>query len=274
MNSMFHQTIGKLSDWKSPDFKQYARLRVSGIECWAQVQKNGFALLNGGPGSALAGTTIRRASLLAPCIPGKIIGIGLNYKGHVSEMGHGKVPQEPVIFLKPPSALNRPGGTIRIRAQMGRVDHEAELAVIIGRRAHRVSRDNAMRHVAGLCCFNDVTARDLQKKDGQWVRAKGFDTFAPTGPYLCRGDWHNRRIIARVNGHVRQDGNTSEMIRDIPELVSFASRVMTLDAGDIIATGTPPGIGPVKHGDRVEIQIEGMGVLANPVREAAEQGEY
>lgn len=173
------------------------------------------------------------------------------------------------MFLKPPSALCGDGAPIGRPAGHARVDHEAELGVIIGTRARRVSREDALAHVLGYTCVNDVTVRDLQQKDGQWTRAKGFDSFCPVGPRVVSGlDPSDLRIVARVNGAVRQDSRTSDLIFDVPTLIAFISRHMTLEPGDLISTGTPAGVGNLVPGDVVEIEVEGIGVLRNPVIDA------
>jgi 2-keto-4-pentenoate hydratase/2-oxohepta-3-ene-1,7-dioic acid hydratase in catechol pathway len=197
-------------------------------------------------------------------VPSKIIGIGTNYRAHAVEMGK-PVPEEPLIFLKPPSALLPDGGAIQ-RPAYDRVDHEGELGVVIGRRAKAVSREQALDFVMGFTCVNDVSVRDLQKKDGQWARAKGFDTFCPIGPRIVAGlDPTNLRLVVRVNGTIRQDSTTADMIFDVPTLISFVSKHMTLEPGDVISTGTPSGVSNLVRGDRVEVEIEGIGVLANTV---------
>jgi 2-keto-4-pentenoate hydratase/2-oxohepta-3-ene-1,7-dioic acid hydratase in catechol pathway len=198
-------------------------------------------------------------------VPSKIIGIGQNYRAHAAEMGKG-LPEEPLMFLKPRSALIADGATIERPAGFERVDYEGELGVVIGKRAARVSKDDALSIVLGYTCVNDVTVRDLQKKDGQWARAKGFDTFCPVGPRIVPGlDPRDLRITTRVNGKVRQDSSTSDLIFDVATLISFCSQYMTLEAGDIISTGTPAGVGNLSPGDVCEIEIEGIGVLTNPV---------
>jgi 2-keto-4-pentenoate hydratase/2-oxohepta-3-ene-1,7-dioic acid hydratase in catechol pathway len=197
--------------------------------------------------------------------PSKIIGIGQNYRAHAAEMGKG-IPEEPLMFLKPPTAVIADGTPIERPAGYERVDYEGELGVVIGKRAHRVTRENALDHVKGYVCVNDVTVRDLQKKDGQWTRAKGFDTFCPMGPKIASGlDPSNLRITTRVNGVVKQDSSTADLIFDVPTLVAFCSQHMTLEEGDVISTGTPSGVGPLVPGDVVEVEIEGIGVLRNPV---------
>jgi 2-keto-4-pentenoate hydratase/2-oxohepta-3-ene-1,7-dioic acid hydratase in catechol pathway len=202
-------------------------------------------------------------TLLAPCRPTKIVAVGVNYRAHAVEFGK-PVPEEPLLFLKPPSALLGPGGEIRLPRMSSLIHHEAELAAVIGRRAHAVTPDDARRAILGFTCFNDVTARDLQRKDGQFTRGKGFDTFAPVGPFVdTEADPRDLRLVCRVNGEVRQDGRTSDMVFGVYDLVSFISRVMTLEPGDIVTTGTPPGVGPLLPGDRVEVEIEGLGILIN-----------
>lgn len=197
--------------------------------------------------------------------PSKIVGIGQNYRAHAAEMGKG-IPEEPLMFLKPPSAVIADGMPIERPAGYERVDYEGELGVVIGKRAHRVARERALDYVAGYTCVNDVTVRDLQKKDGQWTRAKGFDTFCPMGPRIATGlDPAKLRITTRVNGVIKQDSSTSDLIFDVPTLISFVSQHMTLEEGDVISTGTPSGVGPLQPGDVVEVEIEGIGVLRNPV---------
>ncbi len=205
------------------------------------------------------------ATLLAPCVPTKVVCVGLNYRPHIAEMGHA-FPDEPVIFLKPSTAVIGPGQPIPLPPGVGRVDHEAELAVVIGRRTHRVTPEMAAHNVLGFTCANDVTARDLQKRDGQWSRAKGFDGFCPLGPWVATDiDVSDVALECRVNGEVRQRARTSEMLFDPFEIISFVSQVMTLVPGDVILTGTPGGIGPISDGDSVEVRIQGVGSLENPV---------
>lgn len=197
--------------------------------------------------------------------PSKIIGIGQNYRAHAAEMGKG-IPEEPLVFLKPPSSIIADGVPIERPAGYERVDYEGELGVVIGKRARAVAREQALDVVAGFVCVNDVTVRDLQKRDGQWARAKGFDTFCPIGPRVATGlDPANLRITTRVNGQIKQDSSTSDLIFDVPFLIAFLSRHMTLEEGDVISTGTPAGVGNLAVGDVVEIEIDGIGVLRNPV---------
>lgn len=203
------------------------------------------------------------AELLAPVVPTKIVCVGLNYKGHIAEMGHD-TPEEPVIFLKPSTAVVGPDAEVEIPQGVGRVDYEAELGVVIGRRTHRASREVARGSILGYTCGNDVTARDLQKKDGQWSRAKGFDGFCPLGPWVdTDSDPTDVLVECYVNGERRQSARTSEMLFDVYDLVSFVSGVMTLVPGDVVLTGTPSGIGEIKVGDTVEVRIGGVGSLSN-----------
>ncbi|MBS1121375.1 MAG: 5-carboxymethyl-2-hydroxymuconateDelta-isomerase [Deltaproteobacteria bacterium] len=198
-------------------------------------------------------------------VPSKIIGIGVNYRAHALEMG--KVPpEEPLMFLKPSSALLPDRGQIERPSGYERVDHEGELGVVIGRRIRAISRDQALDAVMGFTCVNDVSVRDLQKRDGQWARAKGFDTFCPLGPRIVAGlDPANLRITTRVNGVVRQDSSTSDLIFDVATLIAFVSAHMTLEVGDVISTGTPAGVGNMAVGDEVEVEIEGIGILHSSV---------
>jgi 2-keto-4-pentenoate hydratase/2-oxohepta-3-ene-1,7-dioic acid hydratase in catechol pathway len=206
------------------------------------------------------------ARLLAPVAPSKIVAVGLNYRDHAKERGK-PLPAEPLLFLKPPSALIGPGAAIRRPAWAGRVDHEAELGLVIGRKAYELaSPEEAAAHIFGAVCINDVTARELQDRDVQFTRGKGFDTFCPVGPCIATDlDLGALRIRGRVNGTVRQESTTAELIFSPSYLVWFVARVMTLLPGDIIATGTPAGIGPLTAGDVVEVEIEGIGTLGNPV---------
>ncbi|MCG8418638.1 MAG: fumarylacetoacetate hydrolase family protein [Proteobacteria bacterium] len=197
--------------------------------------------------------------------PSKILGIGRNYRAHAAEM-NSSVPSEPLMFLKAPSALLPPGGDIVRPSGYRRVDYEGELGVVLGRSARRVTESRALEYVFGYTCINDVTVRDLQKKDNQWTRAKGMDTFCPIGPCIVTGlDPGALRIVTRVNGEIQQDGRTADMIFSVAELIAHASRFMTLQAGDIIATGTPSGVGNLSVGDSVTVEIEGIGVLENRV---------
>jgi len=217
------------------------------------------------PGAPIAGG-VAALRLLPPVRPSKIVCVGLNYKDHAAEQGKA-LPAEPLIFIKPPSAVIGPGAPIRLPPGVGRVDHEAEVGVVIGRRAHRVPRARAWEYVLGLLCVNDVTARDLQKKESQYTRCKGFDTFAPIGPGIATGlNGDPRAVEAWVNGDRRQASSTKHLIFPIDHLVEFITFVMTLEPGDIISTGTPEGIGPIAAGDTVTVKVEGVGELTNPVK--------
>lgn len=208
---------------------------------------------------------LRAAELLSPVTPTKIVCVGLNYRSHIAEMGH-ELPVEPVIFLKPSTAVIGPHQPIPLPGSACRVDHEAELGVVIGRRTHKVSPDEAAANVLGFCCGNDVTARDIQSRDGQWARAKGFDGFCPLGPWVETDvDPSDLAIECYVNGTLRQSARTSDMLFGPYDLVSFISNVMTLVPGDVVLTGTPGGIGSLDEGDSVEVRIEGVGSLVNPV---------
>jgi 2-keto-4-pentenoate hydratase/2-oxohepta-3-ene-1,7-dioic acid hydratase in catechol pathway len=203
------------------------------------------------------------ARLMPPSMPTKIVCVGINYRSHMQEMEHGE-PAEPVIFLKPPTAMNATGGEIHLPPGAGRVDYEGELAVVIGRRAHRVSVADAASHILGYTCGNDVTARDIQRRDGQWARAKGFDGFCPIGPWVETDVEPDDLLLETLlNGEVVQSARTSEMIFSVNDIVSFVSQVMTLLPGDVILTGTPSGIGAMRSGDTVEVRIEGIGSLVN-----------
>jgi 2-keto-4-pentenoate hydratase/2-oxohepta-3-ene-1,7-dioic acid hydratase in catechol pathway len=203
---------------------------------------------------------------MMPLRPSKIIGIGRNYVEHARELGN-ELPTVPIIFFKPPTALIGPGDTILLPDVSQRVEFEAEIGVVIGRRIRNADQDLAERAISGYTCVNDVTCRDLQKLDGQWGRAKGFDTFCPVGPRVVGGlDWRNLELLCRVNGAERQRAKATDMHFSIPELVSFLSGIMTLEPGDLIATGTPAGTAQLHHGDVVEVEITGVGVLSNPVR--------
>jgi 2-keto-4-pentenoate hydratase/2-oxohepta-3-ene-1,7-dioic acid hydratase in catechol pathway len=203
--------------------------------------------------------------LLAPVVPGKIVAVALNYRAHAVEQGK-PLPSEPLFFIKPSTAVVGPGDAVRLPPGVGRVDYEAEVGLVIGRRATAVSPQDAADYIFGVTGVNDVTARALQKQIGHYTRAKGFDTFAPVGPAIATGlNWSNLRVRARVNGEVRQDSTTADLIFGVPELVAFISSVMTLLPGDIISTGTPAGIGPLVAGDTVSVEVEGVGVLENPV---------
>ena len=203
---------------------------------------------------------------MMPLKPTKIIGIGRNYLEHARELGND-VPEVPILFFKPPTALIGTGDPILLPNVSQRVEFEAEIGVVIGRRVRNADQELAERAIGGYVCVNDVTCRDLQKVDGQWGRAKGFDTFCPVGPRLATGlDWRTLELVCRVNGLERQRAKATDMHFSIPELVSFLSGIMTLEPGDLIATGTPAGTAPLHDGDVVEVEIPGVGILSNPVR--------
>ena len=207
--------------------------------------------------------------LLAPVIPrSKVVAVGKNYRDHAAEMG-GQAPEAPLLFLKPNTAVVGPDDQIVLPPQSAQVEHEGELAVVIGRIAKNVRAADAAGYVFGYTVANDVTARDLQRADGQWARAKGFDTFCPLGPVIeTELDLAESTLQTRVNGDVRQSGRLSEMVHDVASIIEYASSVWTLLPGDVILTGTPAGVGPLLEGDTVEVEISGIGVLSNPVRRA------
>jgi len=203
--------------------------------------------------------------LLSPCLPSKIVALGLNYRDHAEE-AKARLPQEPLIFLKPATSIIGPGDPIVYPKMSKQVDYEAELGVVIGKTAKAVPEEKGAGYILGYTCVNDVTARDLQSKDKQWTRSKGFDTFAPIGPWIVTDiDPHGLEISSYLNGERRQHSNTKNLIFGPQQLVSFISHIMTLLPGDVIATGTPSGIGPMAIGDRIDVVIEGIGTLSNGV---------
>ena len=251
-----------------------ARYTTGEDPCYGVVEKDGgrlvVARIHGDPiyqPVTFTGerTPLEDVRLLAPVIPrSKVIGIGRNYADHAAEMG-STPPAEPMIFLKPNTAVIGPGDPVVIPPQSREVHYEGELAVIIGKVCKDVPRERALSVVFGYTCANDVTARDLQRSDGQWSRAKGFDTFAPIGPWVeTELDPSGLRLTTRRDGEVVQDGTTADLIHDVPTLIAYASAAFTLLPGDIILTGTPAGVGPVAAGQRVEVEIEGIGILSNP----------
>ncbi len=242
---------------------RFGRVVAGGFERWSAPP-----WLGGSAAGAMDGND--QAKLLTPSSPTKIVCVGLNYRAHIAESlsvaPGGVAPVEPLLFLKPPSAAIASGEAIRYPRGVTRLDPEAEMALVIGRRARAVSEAVALDHVAGVTAFNDVSARNYQKSDGQWARAKGFDTFAPFGPWIAVGlDPRALSVECRVNGERRQRGHTSDLLFTPAFLVHFISHVMTLEPGDVIATGTPAGIAPIEPGDEVEIEVEGVGVLRNKV---------
>jgi len=245
-------------------------VRVS--EGFGRIDADVVRLFSGAPwsGGTEDGRTVRfdEAALLAPIAPSKVIAIGRNYAAHAKELGH-EVPSEPLIFLKAPSAIVGPGAPIVLPPESSRVEHEAELAIVIGKRCKNVDEAHAREFIFGCVPVNDVTARDLQRKDVQFTRAKSFDTFCPVGPWIETDfDFRDVAVTARVDGVVKQQGRTRDMIFPIQRLVAYVSRMMTLEAGDIISTGTPEGVGPLVAGNVLETEVEGLGVLRNPVVES------
>ncbi len=251
-----------------------ARYSVDGRVHYGVVEGSEVLELPGHPfaraGTALTTTGVTHdlddVRLLAPVIPTKVIGIGSNYAVHVAEMG-GLTPTEPVMFLKPSTALVGSDDPIVLPPESTEVHFEAELAVVVGRMCRRVPVEDAASVILGYTCANDVTARDLQRTDSQWTRAKGFDTFCPLGPWIdTEVDPANLTVECEVNGVTRQHASTSTLIRSVPELVAAVSAVMTLLPGDVILTGTPAGVGPLARGDEVAVTVSGLGTLVNPVR--------
>ncbi len=251
-----------------------ARFRHRDAIRFGIVDEDDLVVLAGDPLYAGLDTTgervpVAEAALLAPVIPrSKVVCVGKNYREHAAEMG-GDAPAEPLLFLKPNTSVIGPGDAIVRPPQSERVDVEGELAAVIGRVAKNVPAERAADYVFGYTVANDVTARDLQRADGQWTRAKGFDTFCPLGPAIqTEFDAATARLQTRVNGQVRQDAPLSDMIHPVARIVAYASVVFTLLPGDVILTGTPAGVGPVQAGDVVEVEITGIGILRNGVRDA------
>lgn len=213
-----------------------------------------------------AETSLAEIRLLAPCEPSKIVCVGRNYVEHAREMGN-ETPKVPLIFMKPPSSILPTGGTILLPPQSAQVEHEAELVAVIGKRGRYITSEQARKHIFGYTVGNDITARDLQKTDDQWTRAKGFDTFCSFGPWIDTDfDPADAVITCRVNGQMRQMASSRDMVFNVGTLIAFISSVMTLEPGDLIFTGTPAGVGELKHGDEVVVEIEGLGALKNPVK--------
>jgi 2-keto-4-pentenoate hydratase/2-oxohepta-3-ene-1,7-dioic acid hydratase in catechol pathway len=251
-----------------------ARFSHAGSIDFGIVDEDALVVLAGDPMFAGFDTTGERVplgevgALLAPVIPrSKVVAVGKNYRDHAAEMG-GDAPAEPLLFLKPNTAVIGLGDAIVLPPQSAQVDFEGELAVVIGTIAKNVKAEDAAAYIFGYTVANDVTARDLQKIDGQWTRAKGFDTFCPLGPVIETELKPDAIIRTRVNGELKQDAKISDMVHDIPSIVAYASSIFTLLPGDVILTGTPAGVGPIVAGDTVEVEIEGVGSLVNPVRAA------
>jgi 2-keto-4-pentenoate hydratase/2-oxohepta-3-ene-1,7-dioic acid hydratase in catechol pathway len=247
-----------------------ARVAVpdSDVPCYALIEDGQVRLAGGDPFLTPTDRTVALSEvrLLAPVIPSKVVCIGKNYADHAKEMG-GEVPAAPIIFIKPSTTVIGPGDQVIRPAQSTNVHHEVELAVVIGARCRNVSRDQADSVILGYTVANDVTARDLQASDGQWTRAKSFDTFCPLGPWIeTEVDVASQEVVCTVNGQVRQSGSTADLVRGVAELVEFVSAVMTLLPGDVLLTGTPAGVGPLEAGDVVDCTVGGIGTLSNPVK--------
>ena len=246
-----------------------ARFLYKKKQYWGKINKNWIICLKESPFKKInlskKKVPLDKVKLLAPTNPTKIILVGLNYRDHAKELKM-KIPREPIIFLKPPSSIIGHLEKIIYPKGVKRLDYEAELAIVVKRKAKKISRDEAKKYILGFTCLNDVTARDLQSKDVQWSRAKSFDTFCPLGPWIetCL-DIANLEIKSLLNGKLKQRSCTSNFIFPLDFLVSFISKIMTLTPGDIISTGTPHGVGPMKRGDKIEIVIEGIGSLVNKV---------
>jgi len=249
-----------------------ARFSHDGAIDYGIVDEDALVVLAGDPLFTGFDTTGERVplgkvgALLAPVIPrSKVVAVGKNYREHAAEMG-GEAPEEPLLFLKPNTSVIGLGDAILLPPQSSQVEYEGELAVVIGKIARNVPEAKAHEHIFGYTVANDVTARDLQKKDGQWTRAKGFDTFCPLGPVIETELDPEAFLRTRVNGELKQEARLSEMVHDIPSIIAYASSVFTLLPGDVVLTGTPAGVGPLVAGDTVEVEVEGVGSLVNPVR--------
>jgi len=251
--------------------ERYVRCALSGVELFGRLEDGRIEILDGPYYERVRPTgryvDLERVRLLCPVAPSKIILVGLNYRAHVQHSQSAtEVPANPVLFLKPPTSLVGPDGDIVYPDAVDRVDYEAELGVVIGRKGHSIPIDRAEEYIFGYTCVNDVTARKIQKQDGQWTRGKGFDTFCPIGPHVVRGiDASNLSVEAYLNGQRKQSGRTSDLIFSIPFLVHFISSVMTLLPGDVISTGTPEGIDPMQKGDTIEVRVENVGSLINKI---------
>ncbi|MFA7677257.1 MAG: fumarylacetoacetate hydrolase family protein [Candidatus Omnitrophota bacterium] len=238
-------------------------------ETWGAVEGERVKIMEGLPYmcTRFTGRIIKlsECKLLAPANPSKIILVGLNYKDHARELGM-KVPKEPVIFLKPATALNNPKARVVYPKGVKRLDYEAELAVVIKKKARNISESTSLKYILGYTCLNDITARDLQVRDGQWTRAKSFDGFAPLGPWVETNAFSSdMKVQLYLNGKLKQDSSTKNFIFSLEYIISFISRIMTLLPGDVVSTGTPPGVGPMQRGDSVEVRIEGVGKLQNRI---------
>lgn len=248
---------------------KYIRFHGDNGPCWGAVDGGRVRVLEAPPYEAIRYTgqvkDLSDCPLLAPVEPSKIVCVGKNYYDHAVEMGEG-IPEVPILFLKGPNVLNSPGGAITAPDFVTRVDYEGELGVVIRKRAKAVKAENALDYVLGYTCFNDVTARVIQKSDGQWTRGKSMDGFGPCGPWITdEVDPADLAVTTRLNGQIVQQSRTGLLMRDVARLIEFITASMTLEPGDLIATGTPAGIGPMYDGDWVEVEIEGVGTLGNPV---------
>ena len=251
------------------NFNRYGLIEnVRGVETITRTRATAPGSWSDFEGGDRIDLPLSEGRLLSPVEPSKVVCIGRNYREHAIELNH-PIPTEPLIFLKPPSSVIATGDAIRRPNMLSqRVDHEGELGVVIGQRCYRLREGDDVRpYILGYTCVNDVTARDLQEKDGQWTRAKGFDTFCPVGPVVAESldPWKGIGVQTRVNGQLRQNGTTVDFLFPLDVLIHFISQVMTLEAGDLIATGTPAGVGPLQPGDSVEVAVEGVGTLKNPV---------
>jgi 2-keto-4-pentenoate hydratase/2-oxohepta-3-ene-1,7-dioic acid hydratase in catechol pathway len=248
------------------------RVLTAGAPRWGIINCDQVLALEGTPFSGYSPGPdvgpLQSLQLLAPIVPTKIVCVGRNYPAHAAEHKQ-EVPDEPLLFFKPPSSVIGPGAAIVLTPQSKQVEHECELAVVIGQRCRDVAPEEAWDYVLGVTCGNDVTARDLQRQDKLWTRAKGFDTFCPLGPWIVTGvseeDVADLEVVCRVNGEVRQRGRTSEMVFSPAQLIAYTAGIMTLEPGDVIMTGTPAGVSPIVAGDVVEVEVEGIGTLQNPV---------
>jgi 2-keto-4-pentenoate hydratase/2-oxohepta-3-ene-1,7-dioic acid hydratase in catechol pathway len=252
---------------------RFCRFRKGAVFQYGQVENGTVLPLSAAPwdlGAKQDGPAVKLEEVdwQAPSAASKIIAVGLNYRKHADELKKS-LPEEPLIFLKPPTALNGHHHPILLPADSAEVHYEAELAIVIGQRLHRASEAEANRAIFGVTCFNDVTARDIQRREVQYTRAKSYETFACVGPWIeTEVSPTDLRLVCRVNGEIHQDSRTSDMIFSVPRVISFISKVMTLLPGDVVTTGTPSGVGALKAGDRVEVEIEGIGTLSNPVERA------
>lgn len=251
---------------------RFARVTTSTGPRYAELRNNELLFLEAAPWERIKHTgesaPLDAQFLLPPSDASKVVAVAQNYKKHAAEMGK-PVPPEPLLFLKPSTALNAHGKPIVLPPESQEVHHEAEVAVIIGKKLKNATAEEVQAALFAATCFNDVTARDIQRRETQHTRGKSYDTFACVGPWMVQGlDLSNLRVQCRVNGVTKQDGNTSDLIFPIPGLIAFISKIMTLLPGDVVTTGTPSGVGAITDGDVVEIEVEGVGVLSNPVKRA------